>query len=54
MIDYDELEAELQVMTPRSRLYRLLKKHLSLQGRWKPAKRGKPFIKGEDERRGRL
>jgi hypothetical protein len=54
MIDYDELETELKVMTPRSRLYQVLKKHLSLQGRWKASKRGKPFVKGSDERRGKL
>lgn len=51
MIDYDELEQELKSMTPRSRLYKLLKKHLTIHGRWRNAKRGKPFKMGEDERR---
>lgn len=54
MIDYAELEKELVAMTPRSRLYKLIKKHMQLQGRWRSARRGKPFSKGHDERRAEL
>lgn len=54
MIDYDELEQELQNMQPRQRLYELVKKHMVLRGRWKAGKRGKPFTKGKDDRRSPL
>lgn len=49
-MNYTELEDALHNLKPRTRLYEVLKKHLSTQGRWKAAPRGKPFTK-DDKRR---
>lgn len=51
MIDLRELKQALQNMKPRQKLYELVKTEMKRQGRWKTASRGKPFIRGHDERR---
>lgn len=54
MIDLNELEEALARMKPRQQLYEVVKKQLTLRGRWKNLKRGKSFKpESKDERRGR-
>lgn len=54
MIDYDNLEHELEQMQPRTKLFELIKKHLKIRGNWKSNKaRGKPF-RSKDKRRDKI
>ena len=41
-IDLEELRLEIETMTYKSSLYRVLKESLSKRGYWKALKRGKP------------
>lgn len=42
MIDLDELEREIAVMTSRTKLFKTLKRALSAIGRWRNRSRGDP------------
>lgn len=50
-IDYIELEKALLSMKPRTKLFEIIKDEMKRRGRWKAAPKGKPFVKGFDERR---
>lgn len=45
MIDHDDLRRQIQQMSTRSQLYKLLKEELRKRGWWKNRKRGKPGFK---------
>jgi hypothetical protein len=51
MINYNEIEHELSVMSRRSKLYALVKAEMTKRGNWKIAPKGKPFKKGFDPNR---
>lgn len=41
-INLEELERELRDMTPRSRLFTIVKEEMKRRGHWKNHRRGKP------------
>jgi hypothetical protein len=41
-VNQEQLKNEIQSMSPRSKLYKLLKNELTKLGHWKQLKRGKP------------
>ena len=41
-IDLEQLQKEVRSMSPRSKLYKILRNELSRIGHWKQLKRGKP------------
>lgn len=47
---YRLIERALRAMTPRSRLYALVKAEMQRRGRWKAEARGKSLPKGFDPR----
>lgn len=49
---YLMLEQMLRRMTPRHRLYRLVKAEMVRRGNWKNKPRGEAFKAGHDDRRG--
>ncbi len=53
-MDLKELKQELADMTPRSKVFEIVKAELLKRGHWKPQARGKAFAKGKDARRKRL
>jgi hypothetical protein len=42
MLDIEELKEEIRKLRPRSKLFRILKKELSILGYWKNKPRGNP------------
>ncbi|CAB4176598.1 hypothetical protein UFOVP1522_40 [uncultured Caudovirales phage] len=53
-MNYSELEKQLQLMTPQSKAYKMIKAELMARGNWKNRSRGKSFAIGIDTRRKKL
>ncbi len=51
MINRKELTKLLSQMTYGDWLYKLVKREMLKRGNWRDKPRGKPFVKGEDDRR---
>jgi len=50
-LSLDLIERALRAMTPRSRLYAIVKAEMIRRGRWKAKPRGKGFAPNDDPRR---